>query len=349
MTEVGYKILNTKITMAKKTLISIIIVNWNGIAWLKKCLTSLEKQTEKNFEAILVDNCSSDGSADYVRQYFPWVILVDNLQNVGFDKANNQAAALTHGDYIFLLAHDAYLDTDTLEKLAHYINTYPYRNLMQLDTRNYDKTYKTNEVLSFIIDPFGYPMWSGKKDKIFYADGAALVVKRSLFYKLRGYDEKYFMYLEDVDFAWRARLLGNEVYFLTGIHAYHFGGSTTVATKMKGHKYVTSTLRRYHAQKNNLRSLIKNYSLKNLVWTLPVSVALASIEGWLYLIKGNINGFYLLHKAILWNAFNIFDTLKQRKYIQQIRIVGDENILRDSYKGISKINSFFLHGVPSMK
>ncbi len=335
--------------MTQKPLFSIIIVNWNGKTWLNKCLTSLEKQTWKKFEVILVDNFSSDGSANYIRKYFPWVILVENFQNVGFDRANNQAAALCKGDYIFLLAHDAYLDHNTLEKLAGYIKKYPNNFLMQLDTRNYDKTYKPNEVLSFIIDPFGYPMWSGKKDKIFYADGAALIIKRYLFYKLKGYDEKYFMYLEDVDLAWRVRLLGNKVYFLSGIHAYHFGGSTTVPTKLKGRTYVTSSLRRYHAQKNNLRSLIKNYSLKNLAWALPISIALASIEGWLYLIKGNINGFYLLHKAILWNVFNIFDSLNQRRFMQQIRTVGDDVILRDSYHGISKIHSFFLHGVPSMK
>lgn len=157
------------------------------------------------------------------------------------------------------------------------------------------------------------------------------------------------MYLEDLDLAWRARLLGNEVFFLSGIHAYHFGGSTTTPTKLQGRRYITSSVRRYHAQKNNLRSLIKNYSFANLVWALPVSVALASIEGWLYLLKGNLSGFYLLHKAILWNVFNIIDSLRQRGYIQHLRTVTDEQILRHCYRGISKINSFFLHGIPSMK
>lgn len=335
--------------MNGKPFISIIIVNWNGISWLEKCLTSLKNQTWRKFEVILVDNFSSDGSANYVRTHFPWVILLENFCNIGFDKANNQAAALCRGDYIFLMAHDAYLDPTTLEKLTNYLKNHPEHSLMQLDTRNYDRSYKKGEVLSFIIDPFGYPMWSGKKDKIFYADGAALVVKKLLFYQLKGYDEKYFMYLEDVDLAWRARLLGQRVYFLPGIHAYHFGGSTTVPTKLKGKIYITSSLRRYHAQKNNLRSLIKNYTLHNLLWALPISVALASIEGWLYLLRGNVSGFYMLHKAIAWNIFNIFDSLEQRKYVQRMRTEGDEVILRNSYRGISKINSLFLHGIPLMK
>lgn len=335
--------------MQKKPLISIIITCKNAYQWLEKCFSSLANQTVQNFEIVFVDDGSTDQSLDFVEKHYPDTVIVQNIENVGFARANNAGATVAKGDYLFILNADTYLDDDTIEKLTNTIKKHSKYHYMQLDIRKYNKSNMKGEACTFNMDRFGYPIWSGKEENPFYADGAAMVIKKDLFFKLGGFDEKYFIYLEDLDIAWRARMLGEEVYYLKGIHVYHYAGGTSVNTQIKEGSYQTSLRRRYDAQKNNLRTLVKNYELKNLFWALPVSLILASIEGWLYLFKGNIIGFLYLHKAIWWNILNLSDTLNQRKKIQCIRTVDDTVILKRSDKRISKIHSFFLHGVPSMK
>ena len=99
--------------------ISVIIVNWNTVDLLRQCLTSIFKctNTSTSFEVIVVDNASGDGSADMVEQEFHQVVLIKNTQNVGFAKANNQAAHIAHGSFLLLLNSDTVLFSDLLTNL----------------------------------------------------------------------------------------------------------------------------------------------------------------------------------------------------------------------------------------
>jgi hypothetical protein len=142
--------------------------------------------------------------------------------------------------------------------------------------------------------------------------------------------------------------MGEKVYYLENIPMYHFGGGTSVTTQAKKNSYTTTAGRRYHAQKNNLRALIKNYSLSYLVWTLPISILLALGEAYLYLLRGNVSGFIAIHKALYWNCTHIGNTLAARKKIQSSRKVDDDEIFKNVVKLISKFESFKFHGVPLM-
>lgn len=329
--------------------ISIIITNKNAFKWLNKCLTSLKQQVYKNFEVILVDNNSIDKSIKFVRRKFPWVKIIKNRQDEGYAQANNIGAEKARGEYLFLMNTDSYLAENTLQKLFSMLKKHPEYRLMQLDEKQYDKKSLPDRYLIFSIDCFGYPTGTNGKGPIFYADGAGLVISRELFKQLNGYDKKFYMYLEDMDLSWRARLLGEEVYFLRNIYVYHATGGTSLPTHADDVSYTTTVNRRYHAQKNNLRCLIKNYSAINILWALPVSILLASLEGFLYLIRGNFLGFAALHKAILWNVVNLYDTLKERRQIQKLRIVEDSIILARTVKIISKLHFLRNRGIPSMK
>jgi len=99
-------------------LISIIIVNHNGIRFLKDCLKSIYQQSYSDFEVILVDNGSTDGSVQFVKENFPGVIMIENKENLGFAISNNQGIELSKGKYIALLNNDTVVDKDWLKNLV---------------------------------------------------------------------------------------------------------------------------------------------------------------------------------------------------------------------------------------
>ncbi|MEK7070938.1 MAG: hypothetical protein AAB966_03965, partial [Patescibacteria group bacterium] len=242
-----------------------------------------------------------------------------------------------------------YLAQDTIQKLTTTLKKYPQYHLMQLDEKKYDKSDLPDRYLIFSMDVLGYPIGTNGKGPLFYADGAALVITKKLFTKLRGYDTEYYMYLEDMDLNWRARLLGENVYFLKDIYVYHYAGGTSISTHAVNRTYTTTPMRRYHAQKNNLRGILKNYSIKNVLWSFPISVLLASMEGFLYLVKGNVDGFIALHKSIGWNILHIYDTLRERTEVQKLRTVDDFEVMRYMIKTVSKFQALKFHGIPKMK
>lgn len=328
--------------------ISIIITNYNAKQWLDTCLTSIKNQSFTEYEVIFVDDGSTDGSYDYVQKQYPWCVFIKNKKNVGFALSNNVGAKAARGKYLFFLNADTYLDKNTLIKLQKTLISNPSYTLAQLDIRKYDKSNMKGDACTFNIDPFGYPMWSGKEDTLFYADAAAMIIRRDLFNTLGGFDERFYIYLEDLDLAWKARMCGHTVYFLSQIYVYHYAGGTSVSTQVKKGAYATTIRRRYDAQKNNICILIKNLEITSLIWRLPGSILLASAEGFVYLLQGNITGFFALHNTIIWNILNIRETLKKRRKIQKIRTVSDKIIFQNSDKHISKIQSFFSYGVPKI-
>lgn len=335
--------------MSKTPFLSIIITDFNAKRWIDKCISSIEIQKFTDYEIVFVNDGSTDGSLEYAQKKFPQCIFVNNITNVGFAQANNAGATVARGEFLFFLNSDTYLEEDTLIKLSKALKKNPKIHYAQLDIRRYDKANMDGEDCTFQIDRFGYPIWSGKPENPFYADAAAMIIKKDLFFKIHGFDERFYIYLEDLDLAWRARLLGEMVYYLPKIYVFHFAGGTSVSTQVKEGTYATSMRRRYDAQKNNLRTLIKNLELKNLFWALSGSMVLASMEGFLYLFQGNVRGFVALHKAILWNILSINDTLKQRRIVQAARKVDDKTIYLHSDRRISKVASFFIHGIPAMK
>ena len=106
--------------------LSIIIVNWNGKDLLRKCLQCVEATVKKvSYETYVVDNASTDGSQDVVRQEFPTVKLIANTDNVGFATANNQAMKVAEGRYVLLLNSDAFVDANTLDAMVQFMDEHP--------------------------------------------------------------------------------------------------------------------------------------------------------------------------------------------------------------------------------
>jgi GT2 family glycosyltransferase len=315
-----------KSSKARNELISIIIVNWNGKKWLKKCLISLKLQTYKNTEIIVVDNASIDGSVEYIREKFPKVKLVLNDINVGLPKAINKGISLSKGKHLLIINNDVWVEKDFVEKLhAFYIeNNF---TVIAPKEKKYNKTdgYKNNTT----IDPTGSPAYRPTliSDPFFLS--VCYYLAKVDYVKTKGFDNDYFAYYEDVDWFWRIALLGHKISYAKNVYVYHEGAGSIG----KGIKYKMFLWR----NQNALQTILKNYSTFTLFIIVPVYLLQNFIEMLFFLL---ILKFEIVESYIAGWVFNIKNAKRinhKREWIQNNRVVSDWDILKRMYLGPAKL------------
>ncbi len=326
--------------------VSIIILNQNGLPFLKKCLPTVKKQTYPDTEIIVTDNASNDGSVEYIKR-IPDVKLVAHKKNYGYAKANNIAAQEATGTFLFFLNNDTELFSDCIEKLVSC-----YRDKSVVTARQipfHDKSFVGSSGAG--VDIFGYPYVADdpRKTRVFYADGAMFFIKKKDFIDLGMFDEKLFIFQEDIDLSWRAQLAGYRIISCWGAKLYHYGGGTVLGGTKKGSKYASSYFRRYLNEKNIIRNILKNYSFPLCVIILLLLLFIHACEmiGLLILLKGSVIQCYL--KAYWWNIRNFKNTMNIRKYVQSRRTVRDAKIMKQMYWSYSKLASLKSVGIPEFK
>lgn len=329
----------------EKYSVSVIIVNYNGKKWIKNCLESLKNQNGINLEIIIVDNNSKDGSLDYIEKYYPEVKVIVLKINKGFGYANNIGAIKASHKYIFFINTDVQIIDRNLIKLLLTAKIRQKAAIIGpkiLDFNNND-LYK-NKKLG--IDIFSYP---GLSKFQFYIEGCALMVTKNDFVRLGMFDDKYFMYSEDIDLCWRARLLGLKVYLESNLSLNHFGGGSSTSTiKRYGLRHSVPIFRRYEVEKNNLRNIIKNFGSISGIIT-PLYLVLSLAESLFYIFIGNMKLSKTIISAIVWNIRNLPDTIERRKIIQKNRKVRDLDILKNMTIFPNKLVSFINIGIPIYK
>lgn len=304
---------------------SVIIPNYNGKTLLKDCLSSLHRQTIKNFEIILVDNASVDGSIEYVKKEFPQVRILRLEKNFGFATAVNEGVKVAKSKYVVFLNNDT--ETDL----------YWLQNLLDCAKKHPEVVSVGSKLLNFynrkIIDGVGIEInevgqarsigWQqqdhgqyNKKFYIFGATGGAALFKKDIFEKIGMFDESYFMYSEEVDFAFRAQFLGYKSVCCPEAIVYH----KHKATARKRPDYIE-----YWQFRNMTQTIIKDFPtsvlLKKWRWLKIILVHLNTI---FYQIK---NGFFWPPiMADLWLLFHLPYLLSQRAKIQSTKVVDDEYI-----------------------
>lgn len=220
--------------------ISIIIPSWNTKELLKQCLQSLKS----DFEIIVVDNASTDGSPEMVKKEFPKVKLVCNKENVGFAGANNQGAKLASGDLLLLLNSDTVIIDDTVKTLAHFINETENTAVCPLilnEDRSVQKDpcylrfpspatalFYYNKILRQIsVKIFPSILFSTtnfeKPTEIDQLPGAALMIRKEVFEKIGGLDERFPLYFEDTDLSFRLKKKGYKLMVVPEVKIIHFG------------------------------------------------------------------------------------------------------------------------------
>ncbi len=235
--------------------LSIIIVNWNTEKLLEECLKSIFKHTkEVNFEVIVVDNGSTDGSTQMVKSKFPEVILIKNKVNLGFTKANNQGIKTAKGDYIALLNSDAYLIENAFKTLLEAAKSKNDKAVLAPLLLNENRTIQQSvgffpnlpQVflwMSFLDDlPLGqffkpyhvdHDSFYRKEREVDWLTGAAMFLPREIISSVGGLNEEIFMYGEDVEWCFRIKKAGYKIFLCPQAKIVHIGrgSSKKIPTK----------------------------------------------------------------------------------------------------------------------
>jgi GT2 family glycosyltransferase len=215
---------------------SIIIINWNGLAVLPRCLAALHSQTRRDFEIILVDNGSTDGSAEFVRGSHPEVHLISLGENTGFAPANNLAARHARAAWLIFLNNDAFPSSGWLDALTRAIQQHPHTamfasRLLMADQPGWvDGTGDACHVSGAVWNrQHRHPAAAADAAvrEVFAPQGAAALIRRDAFESVGGFDEDFFAYHEDIDLAFRLRLRGHHCLYLPDALVHHKGSHTT--------------------------------------------------------------------------------------------------------------------------
>ena len=314
--------------------VALMILNYNGLRWLKTCLPSATKSTYPNLEIYVVDNGSSDGSLAFVESNYPSIKLVRFDRNLGFAEAYNRAIAGTHVRYVVLLNND----TEVLN--ADWIDTLVNRAESDLNIAVVGCKLVTMENHGVLdsVGGMGIRYWRGFVDigkheldigqydhppiTPFSACGGAALIRRSYFERVGGFDSKFYNYVEDADLCWRLRLLGYTIaYDPSAKVAHYFSG--TVGEKETG------PTKLYFCHRNLLRAIIKNCGA-SLGWALRNYFLFTSmlVIGYCVLDPRKV---VALLRALMWNLFTLTDAYACRLIIQRTATVNEAQIFALMY------------------
>jgi hypothetical protein len=321
-------------------IMDIIIPNFNGGDLLVNCVKSVMAEVEslpyyslesKMVSVTVVDDCSTDSSEDIVTELFPQVRLVKLAGNVGFVGACDAGIQSSNAIYCFLLNNDAwmhegslqYLLKACLERKAHILTPkvlWP------------DGSYQT---VGISIDLLGFVGYNG--ERWFYFSGAALIIEKSTYLEIGGFDLRYYAYMDEIDLQWRARLFRKTFFPVEESIVYHIGGATFGGASRIDN--LSTTLQKQELQiRNALATLLKNYYALSLVLIVPLFLFNMVLESFGSLLLGKPSMLRIYYRALRWNVVNIRSTLVLRKYIQRNRKVSDFDIIKNMDIALGRIS-----------
>ncbi|MCC7371776.1 MAG: glycosyltransferase family 2 protein [Chloroflexi bacterium] len=301
---------------------SVIIVNYNGAEKIEACLRSILREGRPATEIIVVDNQSTDGSAELIEARLPTVRLIRSARNGGFGYGCNLAAQHATGEYLVFLNPDTEVRPGWIDGLIGSLERHPEAGMTTsriLLTRTPDRLNAAGNELH----PTGLSLCRGvgqphgrypQDEEIGLISGAAFAMRRALFQTLGGFDEAYFLYVEDTDLSVRVRLAGYTIRYVPASEVLHdyelrFGPNKT-----------------YHLERNRYRLLLKAYRWRTLAALLP-SLALAEALTWGYVLLLQRQRAQEKLRAYRWVAASWDEIMAARRQTQQQRRVPDRAIL----------------------
>ncbi|MEM0171612.1 MAG: glycosyltransferase family 2 protein [Thermoproteota archaeon] len=318
--------------------ISVVILNYNGMRFLETCLKSLLSSTYRDFEIILVDNGSRDGSVEYLKESFskePRLKIIPLRKNYGFAMGNNIGYKYTNpnSEFVFFLNNDTEVENDCLEKIIRKMENDDSIGAAQPKIRRMTDRGKIDAV-GGIADYYGrtWHRGSGEYDygqydsvsETFYAQGAAIVVRRKVINEIGLFEPAYFIYYEETDLCWRIWLAGYRVVVIPEAVVYHYGGGTIVLPSTYHEKY----FKLKNLRKNHIATMLKNYSLTNISkYTVPfiIRMILAAFRWSLSGEKAKAMAYYY---ALWWVFSNMSLIVRRRMFIQKMRKITDKELMK---------------------
>jgi len=325
--------------------VTVIILNWNGKHFLKTCFDALFKSTCRNFDVLLLDNGSEDGSVEFMKKNFKKFIgnkklrIIASPKNLGFAGGNNEAYkhVTSKSKYVVLLNNDTKVDAEWLNetvKIAEMDDLCAGVGAIDNNILYYKHQWNTYNLVG---DPISFMQNNRKKQTIdtTMISGCSFLFKKYLVDK--PFDDDYFAYSEDMYLSWLLRLRGYNLKYATKAYFDHFTHSIK-----KRSKKINSFLV-YHGTKNRIMNLFIFYQITNLIKIFPLIVLRE-------LIINIVQPARIVSslKAYWWLFINLGKISKKRKHIQAKRKVSDALLIREqSYKLYEELNADFKMGILS--
>lgn len=310
--------------------VSIVVVNYNGCHNLDECFSSIKEIASPDYEVIMIDNASSDGSVDFMRSNFPWVKVIALERNYGHSYACNLGLREALNDYVLVMDYDTVAGETWLLPLLAAIETqqgvgicvsravfYP-----QKDTIHSDGGWA--HYIGSMILKNGFSPLSGADNNIMEIGAAgttSMLIDRRKGLEIGGFDEDFFVYLNDFEFSLRMRLAGYRCLSVPESIIYHKGGNPAVSYRGAG-KY--PALRAFYIFRNRWLTILKLYSLKTIVLCLP---PLLVYEGSIVIMVAMKGLIFEYIKAAGSLMMNLPKVIEKRKAVKKIRKLSDAKLL----------------------
>jgi len=335
--------------------VSVIVLNYNGMRYIERCLSSVFLTNYPSLEVILVDNASKDGSRDLALSMFgrkAGFRLISSPVNLWVPGGYNLGARNSAGEYLIFLNNDTVVESDWVIELIRTISKDSSIGAAQSKILVLENPCLLDCAGGF-LDPLGMPWERGagkkdlgqydKPDEIFYAKGAAMMVRRDVFFKVGGFDETYMSYFEETDLSWRIWLHGLRVIFVPTSKIYHAGGGTMHLV------YRPDIYYRY--RRNQLLTLLKNYNSKNVVKYFGIAI-LVDFRNLLVILLSKLTRRRVqlvqpitLLSVYVWLIRHIDTVIEKRAFVQmRIRKVSDSFIFRKAMRKMFSAPRLLLFG-----
>jgi GT2 family glycosyltransferase len=244
-------------------------------------------------QIVVADNASTDGSVEWLKKHYPHITLIEFEENYGFTGGYNRALLSVHADYFMLLNSDVEVCEGWIENLLSFMEDNPDVGISmpKIKSESERDSFEYAGAAGGFIDLFGFPFCRGRilsnieKDEgqynqpreVFWASGAAFMIRSSLFHTLGGFDDLFFAHMEEIDLCWRAKLAGWQVWVYPDSQVYHVGGGTLPNN---------SPRKLFYNYRNNLLMLYKNLSPSRLWPVLMVRFMMDCMSAVMYVLQG---------------------------------------------------------------
>jgi len=316
--------------------VAIVILNWNGKAYLEKFLPIVLKSSYENKTVIVADNASTDDSVLFLRNHYPGVRLIENAANEGFASGYNKALQQVNSEYCILLNSDVEVTEQWIEPVIAIMEANKKIAACQPKILSFKqkKYFEYAGAAGGWIDSMGYPFSRGRvfdccetdngqynnASPCFWATGTAMFVRTEVFKQLAGFDESFFAHQEEIDLCWRMQLAGYAVFVQPASVVYHIGGGTLPSGNSR---------KVYLNYRNNLVMLYKNLPVSEKIWKIPVRLVLDGIAACRELVSADAGYFMAVIKAYMYFYGWLIGKKKKNKFTPK-RLTG----LHGVYKGL---------------
>ncbi|MEM6724393.1 MAG: glycosyltransferase family 2 protein [Bacteroidota bacterium] len=323
--------------------VAIVILNYNGSELLQQFLPSVLATEYANKEIWLADNGSTDDSLDLVQTTFPSVRCIAIPENLGFAAGYNYALRQIDAPIYVLLNSDVEVPSDWLGPMVDRLQSNPAiaavqpKILMESDRESFEHAGASGGY----IDLLGYPFCRGRifmqleqdqgqyqdAQEIFWASGAAMMIKSELYHQFQGLDGDYFAHMEEIDLCWRLKRAGYQIMVEPSRAVYHVGGGTLPPSNPR---------KTYLNFRNSLITLLKNAPAKRLIWLIPARLILDGLAGLRFLTEGKLKEIWAIIRAHFFCYGTLGKSLRKRratkKLVEQYRIGpgNNEGVFRGS-------------------